>query len=192
MKTKTKIVPERTKHILATVREMVQACIQCGTCTGSCPNAFAMTHTPRTLWRMVMEGRNADVLSSKTFILCSSCYTCTLRCPRGLPLTNAMSLLTQAARDENQPWFVKSQAFYTSFLDSVRRRKRVNETEFMSLFFWKMKDPALSLEFASLGLKLMKKRKISLPVFFQGQETGLKNIFEKTRQMEAEQMEKKA
>ncbi len=192
MKKKENIVPERAKHLLAAVREMVQPCIQCGTCTGSCPNAFAMTHTPRALWHMVIEGQDAEVLSSKTFILCSSCYSCTLRCPRGLPLTNAMSLLTQAARDENQPWFVKSQAFYTAFLDSVRRRKRVNETEFMSLFFWKMKNPILSLQFASLGLKLMKKRKISLPVFFPGQETGLEKIFEKTRQVEAGQMEKKA
>ena len=39
--------------VLATVQEMVRACIQCGTCTASCPNEFAMDHTPRKLWRMV-------------------------------------------------------------------------------------------------------------------------------------------
>ena len=42
---------------LAAVREMVQACIQCGTCTGSCPNEFAMDVTPRRLWRLVLTGR---------------------------------------------------------------------------------------------------------------------------------------
>ena len=45
---------------LASVKEMVRACIQCGTCTGSCPNAFAMDYTPRHLWRMVLMGLKED------------------------------------------------------------------------------------------------------------------------------------
>jgi len=40
-------VPEPVIDSLATIRNMVSACIQCGTCTGSCPNAFAMDLTPR-------------------------------------------------------------------------------------------------------------------------------------------------
>ena len=42
---------------LAAVGDMVKACIQCGTCTASCPNAFAMDLTPRQLWRMVSLGK---------------------------------------------------------------------------------------------------------------------------------------
>ena len=180
-----------TPNRLDEIRQMVLSCIQCGTCTGSCPNAFAMEHTPRKLWRMVLEGRDDQVLSSKTFILCSSCYSCTLRCPRGLPLTEAMARLTQAARDENRPWFTKTRAFYTAFLDSVRRHKRVNETEFMTFFFLKMKNPCLPLQYAPLGLKLLRKRKISLPALWSGSGKGLEKLYDKTRQMEADQRENK-
>jgi len=49
---------------LAPVKEMVRACIQCGTCTGSCPNAFAMDYTPRHLWRMVLMGLKEEIFIS--------------------------------------------------------------------------------------------------------------------------------
>ena len=39
---------------LAPIQKMVRACIQCGTCTGSCPNAYAMDITPRAMWRRVL------------------------------------------------------------------------------------------------------------------------------------------
>ena len=84
--------PWRESEDLARLRGMLQACIQCGTCTGSCPNAFAMDPTPRRMWRMLLMGREDDIFDSKTFYLCSACYSCTLRCPRGLELTAAMSV----------------------------------------------------------------------------------------------------
>ncbi len=144
------------------VREMVQACIQCGTCSGSCPNAFAMEHVPRKLWRMVLAGQTEEVLSSKTFVLCSSCYYCTLRCPRGLPLTQAMSALAQLSAKCHPDRFKQSHAFYHAFLTSVKAHGRVNETELMSAYFMKMKNPLLPLGFAGLGLKLLSKKKISM------------------------------
>ena len=172
------------QDVLGTVKEMVQACIQCGTCTGSCPNAFAMDHTPRQLWQMVLNDRTRDVLTSKTFILCSSCYYCTLRCPRGLPLTDAMSRLTRLARAENPTGFKKSQVFYRQFLQSVRRHGRVNESELMTLFFLEMKNPVLPLQYAGLGLKFLRKNKISLPFLEKKKSGGLEKIFEKVRKME--------
>jgi len=69
---------------LTPVQDMLKACIQCGTCSASCPNAFAMDLTPRHLWRMVLLGQTDAIFSSQTFSLCSACYYCTLRCPRGL------------------------------------------------------------------------------------------------------------
>jgi len=47
--------PDPVIDSLAPVRDMVSTCIQCGTCTGSCPNAFAMDLTPRQLWSMSLE-----------------------------------------------------------------------------------------------------------------------------------------
>ena len=58
---------------LAKVQDMISTCMQCGTCTGSCPNAQSMDYTPRQLWRMVLLGQKDAIFKSKTFALCSSC-----------------------------------------------------------------------------------------------------------------------
>ena len=169
---------------LAPIREMIQACIQCGTCTGSCPNAFAMDSTPRKLWRMVMMGQKDAIFQSKTFGLCSSCYYCTLRCPRGLPLTEAMGALKQIAAKENLEPYKKSVRFYKSFVNSVRRHGRVREMEFMTLYFFSMKDPFLPLKFAPLGMKLMSKGKVSVQIPSKGQRR-LESLFQKVEELEA-------
>ena len=127
------------------VRRMVQSCIQCGTCTGSCPNAFAMDLTPRQLWQHVLLGRREAVFHSRTFTLCSACYFCTLRCPRGLPLTEAMHALKQAAARERLPRYRPVTAFFRHFMESVRRHGRVNELEFMTFYLAEMKNPLLPL-----------------------------------------------
>ncbi len=151
----------RLSKKLETVAKMVQTCIQCGTCTGSCPNAFAMDATPRRLWRMVLMGKAEEIFRSKTFALCSTCYCCTLRCPRGLPLTEAMSSLKQIAAAEGLAPYKDSVRFYKSFMESVRRHGRLREMEFMTLFFLSMKNPLTPLRFTTLGLRLMAKRKVS-------------------------------
>jgi heterodisulfide reductase subunit C len=168
---------------LAAVREMVLSCIQCGTCTGSCPNAHAMDYTPRRLWRMVLMGQKDDIFRSKTFGLCSTCYFCTLRCPRGLPLTEAMSALKQIGARENLPVNRASNLFYKNFMKSVRRHGRVREMEFMTLYFAAMKNPWLPMRFAPLGIKLMRKGKVSIQIPSKGKGT-LDAIFRKAEKLE--------
>jgi len=163
---------------------MVSACIQCGTCTGSCPNAHAMDHTPRQLWRMVLMGEQDLIFKSKTFALCSACYACSLRCPRGLPLTEAMAALKQAAARANVPAFRPSARFYRSFLESVRRHGRVRESEFMTLYFLAMKNPLLPLKFAPLGLKLMGKGKLHVALPTGAGRGALDAIFDKVAELE--------
>ncbi len=165
------------------VRQMIQACIQCGTCSGSCPNEFAMDLTPRRLWRLVLMGKEEEIFSSRTFCLCSACYYCTLRCPRGLPLTGAMYRLKQAAARRKVKAYKPSAAFYSSFLESVRRHGRVRESEFMALYFSAMKNPLLPLRFAPLGLKLMAKGKVDLKLPGKGQ-MRLAGLFRKVEQLE--------
>jgi len=169
---------------LAPIREMVQACIQCGTCTGSCPNAFAMDRTPRQMWRLVLMGRKSAIFSSQTFSLCSACYACTLRCPRGLPLTEAIGRLKQVAARERLVLYKKSDRFYESFISSVRRHGRVREMEFMTLYFMAMKNPFLPLKFSSLGMRLMARGKVSVQVPSRGKRP-LEGIFRKVKELEA-------
>jgi heterodisulfide reductase subunit C len=176
-------VPEPVIDSLATIRDMVSACLQCGTCTGSCPNAFAMDLTPRQLWYNVLMGEKETIFHSKTFSLCSVCYYCTLRCPRGLPLTETMSALKQIAAKENLAPYKKSIRFYQSFMESVRRHGRVREMEFMTLYFLSMKNPFMPLQFAPLGIKLIGKGKVSFEIPSKGN-GALESIFRKVEELE--------
>jgi len=142
-----------------------------------------MDYTPRKVWRMVLMGRKDEIFKSKTFTLCSACYYCSLRCPRGLPLTEAMGALKQIASRENLPRYRQSTLFYKNFIKSVRRHGRVREMEFMSLYFSSLKNPIAPLRFASLGMKLMKKGKVSLQFPSKGHRP-LEAIFRKTEELE--------
>lgn len=65
-------------------------CLQCGTCSSSCPTYFAMDVPPRKLWRMVTLGLKEEIARSSTFWLCTACNTCTVRCPRGIDVSESM------------------------------------------------------------------------------------------------------
>ncbi len=190
IKNKPEIRPENlaipSSDPLAAVQDKVRSCIQCGTCTGSCPNAFAMDFSPRKIWRLVLTGQKDLVFNSKTFTLCSVCYYCTLRCPRGLPLTEAMGALKRIASKEDTPAQRQSTLFYKKFMDSVRRHGRVKEMEFMTFYFASMKNPLIPLRFAPLGMKLFTKGKI--PLEFPSRGKGqLDAIFKKAAELEAKE-----
>lgn len=175
--------PKTLEKKLAPVRKMLLACMQCGTCSGSCPNAPSMDVSPRYLWRLLLTHNGAEIFESRTFALCSTCYTCTLRCPRGLPLTDAMSMLKQIAASENLARYKQSVRFYNCFMESVRRHGRVREMEFMTLYFMAMKNPLIPLKFTPLGMRLMAKRKVSIEIPSRG--TGkLDAYFRKAKEIE--------
>lgn len=77
--------------------EKLFSCMQCGTCTSSCPTAYAMDYTPRQLWQMMRLGMEEEVLNSQTFWLCTVCKSCQVRCPRGISLTDTMVALKEYA-----------------------------------------------------------------------------------------------
>ncbi|EMS81199.1 4Fe-4S dicluster domain-containing protein [Desulfotignum phosphitoxidans] len=151
--------PDLTRH-LAQVKEQMATCIQCGTCSGSCPNAGFMDMTPRRMWRAVLTDRVDMVFSSQTFMLCASCYVCTLRCPRGLPLTDAMAELKQVAFALDLDRFRRSTRFYRAFMDNIRQYGRVRETEMMARYFLAVKDPRVPMSYTGMGIKLMAKHKL--------------------------------
>lgn len=177
--------PESVVHRIECVRRMLRGCIQCGSCTASCPNEFAMDRTPRNLWRMVLMGDIDDVLHSRTFALCSSCYTCSLRCPRDLPLTGAMAMLKQAAAELLLRKYRPSRLFYADFIEGVRRNGRTREMMFMALYFTHMADIRLPMRYAAMGAKLMAKGKIALP-WPNKTRRDLSALFEKVAEIESE------
>lgn len=167
------------------ISENVRACMQCGTCTGSCANSEAMDLTPRQLWRMVQLNAKEEIFGSRTFWLCSSCYYCTLRCPRGLPLTETMEALKRLAVAEGFGQSRKNPLFYLTFLDSIRRYGRVREMEMMARYFLSLKNPLTPLGFTPLGIKLMVKGKLTahMPSFFR--KGKLDDLYHKVRELEA-------
>ncbi len=71
----------------------IKECIQCGTCSGSCPAAEFMDHTPRKLIGLIRANYKDEVLASNTYWLCASCYQCTVRCPAGIDIADMMYAL---------------------------------------------------------------------------------------------------
>jgi heterodisulfide reductase subunit C len=167
------------------IREHIRACMQCGTCTGSCGSSAAMDYTPRQLWRMVQLGLLDEIFASRTFSLCSSCYYCTLRCPRGLHLTEAMHALKRLAAARGFTAKEKGTRFYLSFLKTARRYGRIREMELMTRYFLVMKDPLLPFGFAPLGVKLLRKGKISPQMPRLSGPDKLDAIFRKVKELEA-------
>jgi heterodisulfide reductase subunit C len=68
-------------------------------------------------------------------------------------------------------------------MKSVRRHGRVREMEFMTLYFATMKNPLLPFRFAPLGMKLMRKGKVSIQIPSKGKGT-LDAIFRKAEELE--------
>ncbi len=85
--------------------ENLRGCIQCGTCSATCPTAYAMDYSPRKVWRMVALGMREQVLNSRTFWLCTTCKACQVRCPRGIDLMDSMIALKEYSfkQDINVP-----------------------------------------------------------------------------------------
>ncbi len=81
---------------MLTIQEAIAKCYQCGTCSATCPTAFAMDYSPRALWRLVELGQRDELLHSNTFWMCTACYSCTVRCPRDIPISETMRQLREA------------------------------------------------------------------------------------------------
>lgn len=77
--------------------QKLATCIQCGTCSASCPAAELMDYPPRQLWELVRLGLRDQVMNSRTFWLCTQCYACQVRCPRGIHISETMRNLREWA-----------------------------------------------------------------------------------------------
>jgi len=77
--------------------EKINLCIQCGTCTASCPSGRRTAFRTRQLIRRALLGQKETVLSDKDLWLCTTCYTCLERCPRGVDPTDVILAIRNEA-----------------------------------------------------------------------------------------------
>lgn len=162
----------------------IHRCMQCGTCTASCPAAAAMDVTPRIMWRMVHLGMTDEVLHSRTMWLCSMCYQCQVRCPRGIPLTELITSLKELALERGVVSSRESAAFYRSFADVMRRYGRMREFEFMARYLLAA-NPLKAVNFAPLGLTLFRRGKVRPEAPALAGEGRLDRLFQRVAELEA-------
>ena len=75
--------------------ENVKLCMQCGTCTASCPMADEMDFYPRKVMHMSQFGLLSEMEDINTYWKCASCHSCSVRCPRGIDIAKVMEALRQ-------------------------------------------------------------------------------------------------
>ena len=116
--------------------DSIRWCIQCGTCSGSCPSVTQMDYSPRQTIALIRSGRSHDVLTGNSMWVCASCYLCTVRCPKDVKITELMHALEclsvhhgLISRRTSTP------TMYRAFVDSIKSNGRVHELGMMLKFY---------------------------------------------------------
>lgn len=142
--------------------EKLEACIQCGTCSGVCPLSIYMDYTPRQVMELVRSDFKDDVLKSHTIWLCASCYSCSVECPREIRITDIMYELKQRAIKEGfYPGRFSIPVLARSFYDMVHKHGRITESLLVMKLYLKTNWFA-ALGMWKLGLGLMRTGRFSL------------------------------
>ena len=81
----------------------ILTCIQCGTCSGTCPYGEHMDYPPRRIINMLRRGFIEEVFHSDSMLRCVACYACMAKCPRGIRLSDVLLPLVKEQTLINLP-----------------------------------------------------------------------------------------
>ncbi|MFH1131730.1 MAG: 4Fe-4S dicluster domain-containing protein [Pseudomonadota bacterium] len=163
----------------------IKRCIQCGTCSGTCPVSWAMEESPRQIIAMIRAGLRDKVLSSTTIWTCASCYSCTARCPQEIKITDIMYILKRLAMRQEMAHGKPAQALSTSFIRLVNRYGRNHELGLMMRFMLKT-HPFGSIKNAGVGLRLLSRGRLPLRRSRIKDSEGLRKIIAKAQTLGGE------
>ena len=142
--------------------EKIKDCIQCGTCSGSCPTSYMMDYTPRRLFAMIRAGLKEEVLSSDALWICSSCYQCTVRCPREIKITDVIYALKNLAfQSKSYPKGQQAQKLSENFVKVVNKYGRNHELELTARYYLTA-DPKAMMNQAPLGWNLFRQGRMPI------------------------------
>lgn len=162
----------------------LDACIQCGTCGGSCPSASDMEHTPRALFAMARAGMRDEVLRSSTSWMCVSCYFCAVRCPQEIHIPDVMYAIKSIATREGIVPERTARDFSRTFVDNIHRYGRSFEVGLVARHYlrhYPFRLPGM----APMGLSLVTKGRMGfVPHRIRGL-AGLRSILARASQLEA-------
>jgi len=153
--------------------ERIMRCLQCGTCTGSCPVSYAMDISPRMVIALFRAGQIEEILRSRTIWICASCYMCTTRCPQAIKITDLLYALKRTAMDaklypDRFPVYLLSR----SFVHLVNRYGRNHEILLLLLYHLR-RNPLELFRLIPLGVSLFRRGRIS---FFPSKIKGVEAI----------------
>jgi len=142
--------------------ERLYSCIQCGTCSGTCPVYIYMDLSPRRVMAMVREGFRDEALASQTVWLCASCYGCSTACPQKIGIADIMYALKREALSRGIfPKRMPVPVLAQEFCKMVAQKGRNSE-------FWLVlrvalrSNPLSLLQLAGIGWKLWRAGRLSL------------------------------
>ena len=162
--------------------ETHRACIQCGTCAGSCPAANEMQFSPRTVNAMVKAGMRDEILCSNSMWMCLSCYLCTERCPRGVRVTDIMYALKRLAiRHNGNNYWAPTPVLERTFVDCVNLTGRLTEVGLTGGYFWRT-NPLKALTMIPMGMKLLSHHRLPL---MPSRIRGIRELRALTRKVQA-------
>lgn len=146
------------REVLRLAGEEVLTCMQCGTCSASCPTADLMNPSIRKLIKLCLEGKKDEALHNDTIWLCTSCLLCTVRCPRGIRPKAVVSALKEIAEREGER--NKDASYEKFFLEQIRDYGRIAELPLTGQFL--LVFPQGAVQSMQMGLELLTKGKIGL------------------------------
>ncbi len=156
--------------------EKLYGCIQCGTCSATCPVSHYMDYTPRKIIQMVREGFREDVLKSSTVWLCASCYSCTVECPKGIKITDVMyALKREAISGGYSPKRFPTPALAESFFSQVLNHGRNSEGPLLMKMYMKT-NPFNMFKNMMLGFRLWKTGRLTLKIEHTKDKNSLKKL----------------
>ncbi len=165
--------------------EKIKDCIQCGTCSGSCPVSWAMEETPRQIFAMIRAGMRDRILDSLTIWTCASCYQCAERCPQQIKITDIMYMLKRMAIRENRQRSKHARALSKTFVEIVNNYGRNRETELMTRFMLAT-NPLGSVAQAPVALNLRTHGRLPLGGSRVRDIDGLRKIVAKAQKLGGE------
>ena len=166
--------------------EKIKDCIQCGTCSGSCPVSWAMEETPRQIFAMIRAGMRDKVLDSTTIWTCASCYQCMHRCPQEIKITDIMYILKRMAIREDRKRSRNARALAQAFVDTVSRYGRNRETELMARYVLST-NPLGGIGMSPIGMQLWSHGRLPLGGPRVRDIEGLRKIMAKAQALGGEQ-----
>ncbi len=155
----------------------VELCLECGKCSGGCPNGHVFDYTPRKIVRLVKLGDKQTLMTMDALWICLSCQTCVDRCPSGIDIPTILDYMREKAchsgAKASRPLV---RLFHELILSSIGERGRVSEVDVALKYNWRagryVKD-------ARLGFRMLFKGKLRFWRKGVKQREEVRRLFEK-------------